>query len=99
MMQKPPKRRAFRPLRWLVGIFGAIVILAGLAGAWVYWSRRTPPSERYVTTDVRRADLFPTLTASGRVESAKRTVIECKLENMVVGVRGQRLTAGAHRCF
>ena len=34
------------------------------------------------------------LTASGRVESSKRTVIECELENIAVGVRGQRLAAG-----
>ena len=55
---------------------------------------RTSPVERYLTTSVRRADLFPKLTASGRVESAKRTIIECDLENVAVGVRGQRLDAG-----
>jgi HlyD family secretion protein len=43
---------------------------------------------------VRRTDLAPTLTASGLVESAKRTVIECQLENITVGVQGQRLAAG-----
>jgi HlyD family secretion protein len=32
--------------------------------------------------------------ATGRVESAKRTIIECELENIAVGVRGQRLAAG-----
>ena len=61
------------------------------------WSRthaRNSPAERYFTTGVRRADLFPTLTASGRVESSKRTIIECELENVAVGVRGQRLAAG-----
>ena len=51
------------------------------------------PGERYDTTSVRRADLFPIRTASGRVESGKRTIIECQLENIAVGVRGQRLTA------
>ena len=40
-----------------------------------------------------RADLFPTRLASGRVESGKRTIIECEFENIAVGVRGQRLTA------
>ena len=48
-------------------------------------------AERYLTTGVRRADLFPTLKASGRIESSKRTVIECELKNIAVGVRGQRL--------
>ena len=43
---------------------------------------------------MRRADLFPTQIASGRLESGKRTIIECKLENVAVGIRGQRLTAG-----
>jgi HlyD family secretion protein len=43
---------------------------------------------------VRRADLRPTLRAGGRVESGKRTIIECQLENFSVGVRGQRLGAG-----
>jgi HlyD family secretion protein len=39
-------------------------------------------------------DLFPAHTASGRVESAKRTLIECELENITIGVMGQRFTAG-----
>jgi len=73
---------------------GALLTLAGLAVVWAVRFHGTPPAERYLTTGVRRADLFPTLIASGRVESAKRTVIECKLENIAVGVRGQRLTAG-----
>ncbi len=72
----------------------AILAMAALAVVWVRRFERTPPAERYITTGVRRADLFPTLTASGRVESSKRTVIECKLENIAVGVRGQRLQAG-----
>jgi HlyD family secretion protein len=38
--------------------------------------------------------LSPTLTASGQVESSKRTVIECQLQNIAVGVRGERLAAG-----
>jgi HlyD family secretion protein len=55
---------------------------------------RKPGSERYLAADVRRADLCPTVTASGRVESAKRTIIECQLENIAIGVRGQRLSGG-----
>jgi HlyD family secretion protein len=38
-------------------------------------------------------DLFPTTRASGRVESARRTIIECRLENITVGIRGQRVAA------
>ena len=46
---------------------------------------------------MKRTDLFPTLTASGRIESSKRTIIECELENIAVGVRGQSLSR--RRCI
>ena len=65
-----------------------------LAFIWARGHTRYSPAERYFTTDVKRTDLFPTVTASGRVESSKRTVIECELEDVAVGVRGQRLAAG-----
>ena len=68
------------------------------AGVWAMARPRTHAREalarKYLMSEVRRADLFPTLKASGRVESVKRTVIECDLENVAVGVRGQRLTSG-----
>jgi HlyD family secretion protein len=54
----------------------------------------SPPAEKYALANVRRTDLHPALTASGRVESSKRTVIECELENISIGVLGERLTAG-----
>ena len=41
-----------------------------------------------------RTDLYPALTASGRVESSSRTVVECELENITIGVLGERLWAG-----
>jgi HlyD family secretion protein len=47
-----------------------------------------PPRERYDVVGVRRADLFPRRTAGGRVESTKKTVIECELQRIRVGVRG-----------
>jgi HlyD family secretion protein len=72
----------------------AIAVAGGVGFGWMRYHRRRPPSEHYATTGVRRANLYPTLMASGRVESAKRTVIECQLENVAVGVRGQRLSAG-----
>jgi len=61
---------------------------------WAHWHARKSRAENHLTTGVRRADLFPTLTASGLVESSKRTVIECELENIAVGVSGQGLAAG-----
>jgi HlyD family secretion protein len=75
----------------------ACCALAGVGVLAMAWSRshaRVSVAGRYFTTGVRRADLFPKLTASGRVESSKRTIIECDLENVAVGVRGQRLAAG-----
>jgi HlyD family secretion protein len=76
-------------------IVALCVVFAMCASAFL-WARshgRVSPSERYFTAGVKRTDLFPTLTASGRVESSKRTIIECDLENVAVGVRGERLSA------
>ena len=67
---------------------------ARLGFVWALTHARPSPTERYFTTGVKRTDLFPTLTASGRVESSKRTIIECDLENVAVGVRGQGVSAG-----
>jgi HlyD family secretion protein len=68
-------------------------LLAGITFGWVY-PRNRKPADRYVVGNVRRADLFPTLSASGLIESGRRTVIKCELENVTVGVRGQHMTAG-----
>jgi len=75
------------------------VILGGfstVALAWASVGRHTPRpvSERYALANVRRMDLYPALTASGRVESSKRTLIECELEDITIGVKGERLSAG-----
>jgi len=53
-----------------------------------------PPAEKYALASVCRTDLYPALTATGRVESSTRTVIECELENIAIGVLGERLWAG-----
>jgi HlyD family secretion protein len=75
-------------------VLATLATLAAAGFGWLHWHHRGPASDRYVTVGVRRADLFPRHTASGRVESGKRTIIECQLENITVGVRGQRLAAG-----
>jgi HlyD family secretion protein len=93
-MNRRQRRRGSHSWGRLVAV---VVIVASLAAGGFGWTQRhnrKSPAERYLTTDVRRADLFPTRIASGRLESGKRTIIECKLENVAVGVRGQRLTAG-----
>jgi HlyD family secretion protein len=79
----------------LIVIF--LAMAAGLGVLVLGWNRlqaRKPASERYSLTDVRRAVLNPTLRAGGRVESGRRTVIECRLENLSAGVQGQRMSAG-----
>jgi HlyD family secretion protein len=93
-MRKRAKSIGTRTL-CLFAFFSCAVIASGvLMLVRVRGRARTSAVERYLTTSVRRADLFPKLTASGRVESSKRTIIECDLENVAVGVRGQRLAAG-----
>jgi len=93
-MDKRTKSRPHRVLRRLIVLACATMMVGALGVGRAYWHTRKSPAERYVTTGVRRANLFPRLTATGRVESSKRTVIECELENIAVGVTGQRLEAG-----
>jgi len=75
---------------------GAVAILVVLVLSWMRWHEPKSPAEHYVITGVRRSDLFPTQIASGRLESAKRTVIDCQLENISIGVSrgGPRAFAG-----
>jgi HlyD family secretion protein len=92
-MSKRSGRPRLHARAWLIGS----TLVLGLAGSavvgWVRWYSRAPLHDHFVTYAVHRADLFPIRLASGRVESGKRTVIECQLENIAVGVRGQRLAA------
>ena len=75
-------------------VFCAVLATGAIALLWARTRSRVSPTERYFTTGVKRTDLFPTVTASGRVESSKRTIIACDLENVAVGVRGQGVSAG-----
>ncbi len=93
-MQRRRQSRSVRRIVWLILFMGAIASVSGLVFGWSRYHTRKSPADRYSVTGVRRATLYPTLIASGRVESAKKTVIECQLENVAVGVRGQRITAG-----
>jgi len=85
---------------WPSGLAAVVVMVVG-AGMTVGLAYETtlhhasrPPSEKYALASVCRTDLYPALTASGQVESSKRTVIECELENITIGVLGERLWAG-----
>jgi HlyD family secretion protein len=93
-MQRPKDRR---PSSWAGRLFVivlAVSTLGGLTLGWNWIHSRKPAADRYAVTNVRRADLQPILKAGGRVQSGKQTVIECRLENLSVGVRGRAISAG-----
>jgi HlyD family secretion protein len=92
MRQRRTSRRSGLTAILIVGL-GALATV-GFTWANGKWHHSVPPGEKYELADVRRTDLFPAHTASGRVESSKRTLIECELENITIGIMGQRFTAG-----
>ena len=80
-------------------MLGLVVLVTGLGAGYRHLSaslgRRRPTGwEHRPTATVQRGDLFVTVTASGRVESSEQTAIQCELESLEAGVRGQRLYAG-----
>ena len=93
-MQQRRKLSRIRTLGLSLIVLCAICAVAAFVFMRVRLLARNSAAERYFTTDVKRTDLFPTFLASGRIESSKRTVIECELENVAVGVRGQSVAAG-----
>lgn len=91
---EPENSRPTRNSARLILVICTVGALGGLGLGWVAGQKRKPPGARYRITGVRRANLFPTVIASGRVESSKRTVIRCELENWGVGARGGRVAMG-----
>lgn len=86
-----PRKELSRPRKWAG--FATVLALAAatltVAGSWRNSrAKSTPPRERYDVVDVRRIDLFPKRSAGGQLQSSKRTVIECELERLHVGIRG-----------
>jgi HlyD family secretion protein len=85
-------------IKWrygLVGI-GTVLVLVAMSGAhslFRSFSTKRDAIRALRTTPVRRIDLTAQMVASGRVESSERTIIECKLEPMDAGVRGQKIGA------
>jgi HlyD family secretion protein len=61
---------------------------------WPFGDHRTI-RERYEFRRVTRTDLEPYQRAPGRVESSKRTVVTCKLENMAGTTNGVAATSGS----
>jgi HlyD family secretion protein len=69
--------------RWATAIVAFIALSAILAVSYAdSWLDRRPLRERYDFSSVMRTDLDPILNAPGRLESSKRTVVRCQLENI-----------------
>lgn len=90
-----------RRIGWRGGLVGGGLVLALAAATLAVtpsvldpFFRREHPLAGLHTATVRRTDLSGSMTASGRVDSSERTVIECELENLDVRVKGMGMTAG-----
>jgi HlyD family secretion protein len=96
-MQDSPEQTPARPTRNRarpILVLSTVGAAAGLGLGWVNGQKSPPISARSAIATVRRANLFPTVIASGRVESSKRTVVQCQLENWGVGSRTGRVAMG-----
>ncbi len=78
----------------IVAAVGATIQLASNPPKGWRWRTPRPLIEKYRFAPVSRTVLAGSLTAHGELQSAKRTVIECELENITMGVKGQTLAAG-----
>ena len=84
-------RRAW-PFVWTWAGVGLIALSIYLfvsyeTGIWP-WGDHRPLRIRYHFSHVSRTDLNPFINAPGRLESSKRTVVRCQLENMTGGGSG-----------
>jgi HlyD family secretion protein len=87
---------------WLFNMTAAIIALVALSSyliasyeleAWPFADQRTI-RDRYHLRRVERTSLDPYLNAPGRVESSRRTVVHCELENMAAA-GGVSATSGS----
>jgi len=88
--------RGTRTYRW-AGVIVAFIALSSIllvsyADGNLPWLDHRPLRDRYEFSHVMRADLDPILNAPGRLESSKRTVVRCELQNTAGGVRGTAST-------
>lgn len=89
--------RRIRSSHMMIAFIVAAGASIGIVAGWTNWfSGRIsrPLTERYQFAPVSRTVLGGSMTAMGTLESSKRTVIECELENIGVGVAGRWLAAG-----
>ncbi len=74
----------------LPGAIGLCLSLSAFAAITYWfdtwpWADQRPLLERFLFERVSRADLAPILQAPGGLESSKRTIIRCQLENLTGG--------------
>lgn len=77
-----------------VGLAGASIGIVAWRADWLFQGNSRPLAERYQFAPVSRTVLGGSMIAMGTLESSKRTVIECELERLAIGVAGRRLAAG-----
>ena len=80
-------RRIREMLLSLTGICISIVALSSfLLASYEFetwpWPETRPLREQFQVHAVRRMTLAPILSAPGRVESSKKTIVRCQLENL-----------------
>jgi HlyD family secretion protein len=81
---------------WPLGLNGTVVLVAALSSlaygsyaleTWPFNDRR-PLVERYRFVRVSRGDLVPTVVAPGQLDSSRKTIVKCELENTAGGTQG-----------
>jgi HlyD family secretion protein len=79
----------------IVGVIAVLVYLVASyeTGIWP-WADRRPLRQRYHFGHVSRAILAPFVNAAGRLDSSKRTVLRCELEN-IAGAGSASASSGA----
>jgi HlyD family secretion protein len=80
-------RRAWTGISIALVALSSFLVATHELGAWP-WIDRRPLHDRYMFSHVSRTDLYPMLNASGRLESAKKTVVRCELENLAGAAAG-----------
>jgi HlyD family secretion protein len=88
------KKRIGRFLTLRKLVIGATVAgMFGVAGV-VVWKRNAPRLPHFATAHVHRQTLEVKLRAGGKVDSTKKTLIECELQRLSYSANGDRVSAG-----
>jgi len=89
-----PARRRRRLVRGLVALAVAGVSATGWFASRLLPWQRADASRELPRQLVSRVDLSSRLTASGRVESSRKTIIQCELERLELRSEGRTVASG-----